>query len=183
MTSNPEGTEWSERKQTAYFEEDTIRSVGSGRTRKPASPSTSILKEKGLTGARTCTTWKAMISARPGRRRRAGAWTPLVSKDNLLWYWSTKARTATATSRTRSSIPRTSDHPVRTEQGIPVRPGQRSREWRTVRWTGTEGRNALPASSRATITTGPGNESDTTWRIIGPPVGPQPYNPWRDRNG
>ncbi len=182
MTSNPEGTVWSERKQTAYFEEGHYQISAAWKNKKTGVAFNMHPKGKGLNYRTNIyymesddfgSTWKT-----------AGGQvltTPLSDKVNpaqVLEYES-KGRNVYLSDIQFDSV----GHPVILfvlSKGFESGPANGPREWRIVSWTGTEWKEQNTGIvSGSNYDVGPVYlESDTTWRIIGPTqMGPQAYNP------
>jgi hypothetical protein len=182
MTSNPEGTEWSERQQTAYFEDGHYQISWQWKNKKTGIAFNQHPKGKGLN-------WRTnvyyMESDDFGATWKTAAGqvldTPLADKANpaLVLEYASKGRNCYIKDVQFDS----KGNPVilfLLSKGYESGPANGPREWRTVRWTGTEWQERFTGiASGNNYDTGPVYiESDTAWRIIGPTqLGPQPYNP------
>ncbi len=182
MTSNPEGTVWSERKQTSYFEEGHYQISGVWKNRKTGVAFNMHPKGKGLNYRTNIyymesddfgATWKTAAGESLA--------TPLSDKANparVLEYQS-KGRNVYLSDIQFDSA----GHPVILfvlSKGYESGPENGPREWCLARWTGTEWRELNTGiASGSNYDVGPVYiESDTAWRLIGPTqAGPQPYNP------
>jgi len=182
MTGSPEGTDWSERRQLAYFGEGHYQISATWKQRKTGVAFNLHPKGKGLNYR---TNIYYMESGDFG-----GTWTtadgraldlPLADKVN-------PARVLDYESRGRNVYIKdvqfdSKGNPIVLfvlSKGYQSGPENGPREWRTVRWTGTEWIETFTGIvSGNNYDTGPIYiESDTAWRIIGPTQpGPQPYNP------
>jgi hypothetical protein len=182
MTSNPEGTEWSERQQTAYFEDGHYQISWQWKNKKTGIAFNQHPKGKGLN-------WRTnvyyMESDDFGATWKTAAGqaldTPLANKANpaLVLEYESQGRNCYIKDVQFDS----KGNPVILfvlSKGYQSGPDNGPREWRTVRWTGSEWQERFTGiASGNNYDTGPVYiESDTTWRIIGPTqLGPQPYNP------
>jgi len=182
MTSNPDGTVWSERKQLSYFGEGHYQISGTWQSKKTGIAFNQHPKGKGLN-------WRTnvyyMESDDFGATWRTAAGqvldTPLTNKANasLVLEYESKGRNCYIKDVQFDS----KGHPVILfvlSKGYESGPANGPREWRTVRWTGTAWEERFTGIvSGNNYDTGPVIiESDTRWRIIGPTqLGPQPYNP------
>jgi hypothetical protein len=182
MTSNPEGTVWSERKQTSYFEEGHYQISAAWKNRKTGVAFNMHPKGKGLNYRTNLyymesddfgETWKSAKGETLA--------TPLTNKVNaaqVLEYQS-KGRNVYLSDIQFDSAGR----PIILfvlSKGFESGPANGPREWRIARWTGHEWKEQdTGIASGSNYDVGPVYiESDSTWRIIGPTqMGPQPYNP------
>lgn len=182
MTSNPDGTEWSDRKCTAYFEEGHYQISWQWKNKKTGIAFNQHPKGKGLNWRTNVyymesddfgATWKTASGQILN--------TPLTNKVNpalVLEYESQKRNCYIKDVQFDSK-----GNPIILfvlSKGYQSGPANGPREWRTVRWTGSEWQECCTGIvSGNNYDTGPIYiESDTTWRIIGPTqLGPQPYNP------
>ena len=182
MTSDPDGTTWSERTQTSYIEEGHYQISATWRNRRTGVAFNMHPKGKGLNYRTNIyymesddfgATWKT-----------AGGGTlaiPLTNKAN-------PALAAEYQSRGRNVyladiVFDTAGRPVILfvlSKGFESGPENGPREWRILRWTGTDWQDR-PTGIESLSNYDVGAlyiESDTDWRIIGPTQpGPQPYNP------
>jgi len=182
MTSNPEGTEWSERRQTAYFEDGHYQISGTWKSKKTGIAFNQHPKGKGLNWRTNVyymesddfgATWKTVKGEVLN--------TPLTNKVNaaLVLEYESKGRNCYIKDVQFDS----KGNPIILfvlSKGYESGPANGPREWRIVRWTGAEWKEQFTGiGSGNNYDTGPVYiESDTTWRIIGPTqLGPQPYNP------
>lgn len=182
MTSNPDGTEWSARKQTAYFEDGHYQISGTWKNKKTGIAFNQHPKGKGLN-------WRTNVyymetddfGATFKNVQGETLKTPLTNKVNaaLVLEYESKGRNCYIKDVQFDS----KGHPVILfvlSKGYESGPANGPREWRLVRWTGAEWEEQFTGiASGNNYDTGPVYvESDTTWRIIGPTqLGPQPYNP------
>ena len=182
MTSNPEGTVWSGRKQTAYFEDGHYQISGTWKNKKTGIAFNQHPKEKGLNWRTNVyymetddfgATWKTVQGEVLA--------TPLTNKVNaaLVLEYESKGRNCYIKDVQFDS----KGNPIVLfvlSKGYESGPANGPREWRTVRWTGTAWQEQFTGiASGNNYDTGPIYiENDTTWRIVGPTqLGPQPYNP------
>lgn len=182
MTSNPEGTVWSERKQTAYFEEGHYQISATWKCKKTGVAFNMHPKGKGLNYRTNIyyiesddfgATWK--------NAQGETLATPLADKANpaLVAEYQSKGRNVYLSDIQFDSAGR----PVILfvlSKGFESGPANGPREWRIARWTGTEWKDQFTGiASGSNYDVGSVYlESDTAWRIIGPTqLGPQPYNP------
>jgi len=182
MTSNPEGTEWSERKQTAYFEEGHYQISWQWRNKKTGVAFNQHPRGKGL-NYRTNVYYMETDDFGATWKTAAGQTldTPLSDKVNpaLVLEYESKGRNCYIKDVQFDSQGR----PIILfvlSKGYESGPANGPREWRVVRWTGSEWQERFTGiASDNNYDTGPIYiESDTVWRIIGPTQpGPQPYNP------
>jgi hypothetical protein len=182
MTSNPEGTEWSERKQTAYFEDGHYQISWQWQNKKTGIAFNQHPKGKGLN-------WRTnvyyMESDDFGATWKTAAGqaldTPLTNKVNsaLVLEYESKGRNCYIKDVQFDS----KGNPLILfvlSKGYESGPANGPREWRTVRWTGAAWEERFTGIvSDNNYDTGPVYlGSDTEWRIIGPTqAGPQPFNP------
>ena len=182
MTSNPEGTVWSERKQTSYFEEGHYEISAVWKNRKTGVAFNMHPKGKGL-NYRTNVYYMESDDFGATWKTAGGEalTTPLSDKANparVLEYES-KGRNVYLSDIQFDSVGK----PIVLfvlSKGFESGPANGPREWHIVRWTGTEWKELNTGIvSGSNYDVGPVYiESDTTWRIIGPTqLGPQPYNP------
>jgi len=182
MTSNPDGTVWSERKKLSYIERGHYQVSGAWQNRKTGTAFNMHPKAKGLN-------WRTnlyyMESDDFGETWRSADGTVLeiplseVKTPALVAEYESKGRNVYMKDVQFDS----KGNPlimVVLSKGYEAGPANGPREWMLFHWNG---------KSWDTINTGikSGNnydtgsvylESDTTWRIIGPTrLGPQPYNP------
>lgn len=182
MTSNPDGTVWSERKKISYIERGHYQVSGAWQGRKTGTAFNMHPKAKGLN-------WRTnlyyMESDDFGESWRSADGTvleiPLADAKSpaLVAEYESKGRNVYMKDIQFDS----KGNPVilvLLSKGYEAGPANGPREWMLFHWTG---------KSWHAINTGihSGNnydtgavylESDTTWRIIGPTrLGPQPYNP------
>ena len=182
MTSNPDGTVWSERKQTAYFEEGHYQISAAWKAKKTGVAFNMHPKGKGLNYRTNLyyiesddfgATWK--------NARGEALATPLDAKANpaLVAEYESKGRNVYLSDIQFDSAGR----PVILfvlSKGFESGPANGPREWRLAHWTGSEWKESFTGiASGSNYDVGPVYlESDTAWRIIGPTqLGPQPYNP------
>jgi len=182
MTSNPEGTVWSERKQTSYFEEGHYQISGVWRNRKTGVAFNMHPKGKGL-NYRTNLYYMESDDMGATWKTAAGETlsTPLADKVN-------PARVLEYEGRHRNVYLSdiqfdTAGHPIVLfvlSKGFESGPENGPREWRIARWTGHAWQE-IDTGIRSGNNYDVGSlyvESAATWRIIGPTqMGPQPYNP------
>ena len=182
MTSNPEGTVWSERKQTSYFDEGHYQISAAWKNKKTGVAFNMHPKGKGL-NYRTNIYYMESDDFGATWKTAAGQVleTPLSDKANpaQVLEFESKQRNVYLSDIQFDS----SGHPVILyvlSKGFESGPENGPREWRIARWTGTEWRDLNTGIvSGSNYDVGPVYiESDTTWRIIGPTrTGPQAYNP------
>ncbi len=182
MTSDPDGLQWSDRKQTAYFEEGHYQISGTWSNRKTGVAFNMHPKGKGLNYRTNIyymesddfgTTWKTAAGA--------VLTTPLADKVNpaLVAEYQSRGRNVYLSDIVFDAAGR----PVILyvlSKGFESGPENCPREWRIARWTGTEWQDRPTGiTSLSNYDVGPLYiERDTDWRIIGPTQpGPQPYNP------
>lgn len=182
MTSSPDGTVWSDRRQTAYFDEGHYQISGTWQCRKTGVAFDMHPKGKGLNWRTNLyymqtddfgATWKTV----DGRILDL----PLANKANdaLVLEYESRKRNVYLKDIAFDAEGR----PVVLfilSKGYESGPANGPREWRTVRWdgarwverfTGIASDNNYDAGSLYL-------ESENVWRIIGPTQpGPQPYNP------
>jgi len=182
MTSNPEGTVWSDRKQTSYFEEGHYQISAAWKGRKTGVAFNMHPSGKGLNYRTNIyymesddfgATWKNV----QGETLK----TPLSDKVNpaKVSDYESKGRNVYLSDLQFDSKGR----PVILfvlSKGFASGPENGPREWRIARWTGTqwtELNTGIVSGNNYDV--GPVYiESDTAWRIIGPTqMGPQAYNP------
>jgi len=182
MTSNPEGTEWSERKQTAYFEDGHYQISWQWRNKKTGVAFNQHPRGKGL-NYRTNVYYMETDDFGATWKNAKGEVleTPLTNKVNaalVLEYESTPRNCYIKDVQFDSK-----GNPIILfvlSKGYESGPANGPREWRTVRWTGQAWEERFTGIvSDNNYDTGPVYiESDTRWRIIGPTqTGPQPFNP------
>jgi len=182
MTGNPDGTVWSERKQLSYFGDGHYQISAVWKNKKTGAAFNLHPKGKGLNWRTNVyymesddfgTTWKNVQGEVLA--------TPLTNKVNaaqVLEYESKQRNVYLSDIQFDSA-----GHPIILfvlSKGFESGPANGPREWRIVRWTGTEWKEQFTGIvSGSNYDVGPVYiESDTTWRIIGPTqMGPQPYNP------
>ncbi len=182
MTSNPEGTVWSERKQTSYIEDGHYEISAAWKNKKTGVAFNMHPKGKGL-NYRTNLYYMESDDFGATWKNAQGETlaTPLSESVN-------PARVLEYESRHRNVY--LSDiqfdaagHPVILfvlSKGFESGPENGPREWRIARWTGTEWKEqATGIVSDSNYDMGSVYiESDSAWRIIGPTqTGPQAYNP------
>jgi hypothetical protein len=182
MSSDPDGTAWSERTQTSYFEEGHYQISGTWKSRKTGIAFNMHPKGKGL-NYRTNIYYMESDDF-GGTWRTAGGEPlaiPLADKANpaLATEYQSRGRNVYLADIVFDAAGR----PVILfvlSKGFESGPDNGPREWRIARWTGTEWQD------RPTGITSLSNydvgalyiEGDTDWRLIGPTQpGPQPYNP------
>ena len=182
MTSNPDGTVWSERKQLSYFGDGHYQISGTWKGQKTGIAFNMHPNGKGLNYRTNLyymesddfgATWKNV--------RGEALATPLTNKVNaaLALEYESKGRNCYIKDVQFDS----KGHPIILfvlSKGYESGPANGPREWRIVRWTGSGWEERFTGiASGNNYDTGPVYvESDTTWRIIGPTqLGPQPYNP------
>jgi len=182
MTSNPEGTVWSDRRQTSYFEEGHYQISAGWKGRKTGVAFNMHPNGKGLNYRTNIyymesddfgATWKNV----QGETLK----TPLSDKVNpaKVSEYESKGRNVYLSDLQFDSKGR----PVILfvlSKGFESGPENGPREWRIARWTGTqwtELNTGIVSGNNYDV--GPVYiESDTAWRIIGPTqTGPQAYNP------
>ena len=182
MTSNPEGTEWSARKQLSYFGEGHYQISGTWKSKKTGIAFNQHPKGKGLNWRTNVYYMESDDFGETWKNAQGEALaTPLTNKVNaaLVLEYEGRQRNCYIKDVQFDSAGR----PVILfvlSKGYESGPANGPREWRTVRWTGTAWEERFTGiASGNNYDTGPVYiESDTTWRIIGPTqLGPQPYNP------
>lgn len=182
MTSNPEGTVWSERRQTAYFGEGHYQISGTWKSRKTGVAFDQHPKGKGLN-------WRTNLY--------------YMESDDFGQTWKNaqgEVLELPLTNSLNAAIVLNYENQGRNvylkevqfdEQGHPIilfilskgyesGPANGPREWRIVRWDGSRWIERFTGiCSGNNYDFGPLYvESETAWRIIGPTqLGPQPYNP------
>lgn len=182
MTSDPAGLQWSERKQTAYFEEGHYQISGTWSNRKTGVAFNMHPKGKGL-NYRTNIYYMESDDFGATWKTAAGGvlTTPLADKVNpaLAAEYQSRGRIVYLADIVFDAAGR----PVILyvlSKGFESGPENGPREWLTLRWTGTEWQDR-PTGIESLSNYDVGAlyiESDTDWRIIGPTQpGPQPYNP------
>jgi hypothetical protein len=182
MTSNPEGTVWSDRKQTAYFEEGHYQISSVWKNRKTGVAFNMHPKGKGL-NYRTNIYYMESEDFGATWKTAAGEVlaTPLASKVNpaAVAEYESKGRNVYLSDIQFDAAGR----PVILyvlSKGFESGPANGPREWRIARWTGSVWKDlATGIESGSNYDVGPLYvESEKVWRIIGPTqAGPQPYNP------
>jgi hypothetical protein len=182
MTSNPEGTVWSERKQSSYFEEGHYQISGVWKTKKTGVAFNMHPNGKGLNYRTNIYYMESDDFGETWKNAQGEVLaTPLNNKVNpaLVLEYESRHRNVYLSDIQFDS----SGHPVILfvlSKGFESGPDNGPREWRIVRWTGTEWKEIVTGiNSGSNYDVGPVYiESDTTWRIIGPTqMGPQAYNP------
>ncbi len=182
MTSNPEGTVWTARRELAYFEDGHYQVSGVWGTNKTGIAFNMHPKGKGLNYRTNLyymesgdfgATWKTV--------QGDALVTPLTNKVNpaLVFEYESWPRNVYIKDTRFDSQGR----PVVLfvlSRGYASGPANDPREWRIAQWTGTSWTNKFTGIiSDSNYDTGSLYiESDTHWRLIGPTQnGPQAYNP------
>jgi hypothetical protein len=182
MTSDPGGTVWSERRQTAYIEEGHYQISATWKGAKTGVAFNMHPKGKGLNYRTNLyymetddfgATWKTASGAPLA--------TPLAEKANpaLVFEYQSKGRNVYLSDVQFDSQGRPLVMYV-LSKGYESGPQNGPREWRIARWTGAAWQDIdTGIASGSNYDVGPLYvESDQRWRIIGPTqLGPQPYNP------
>lgn len=182
MTSNPDGTVWSERKQTSYFEDGHYQISAAWQSRKTGVAFNMHPKGKGLNYRTNLyymesddfgATWK--------NAKGEVLATPLAETANpsQVFEYQSRHRNVYLSDIQFDSAGRPLILYV-LSKGYESGPENGPREWRIARWTGAAWQDLNTGiASGSNYDVGPLYvESDTTWRIIGPTqLGPQPYNP------
>jgi hypothetical protein len=182
MTSNPDGTVWSERKQTAYFEDGHYQISGVWGTNKTGIAFNMHPKGKGL-NYRTNIYYMESDDFGASWRNVQGETldTPLTNKVNpaLVFEYESWPRNVYIKDTRFDSQGR----PIILfvlSKGYESGPENGPREWRIAQWTGAAWTNTFTGivSDNNYDTGSLYVESDTRWTIIGPTrTGPQAYNP------
>jgi hypothetical protein len=182
MTSNPDGTEWSERKQTAYFGEGHYQLSWQWQNKKTGVAFNQHPVGKGL-NYRTDIYYMESDDFGASWKNVRGETldTPLTNKVNaaLVLEYESRQRNVYIKDVQFDA----NGKPIIlfvVSKGYESGPANGPREWHTARWTGSMWEErATGIVSDNNYDTGPVYiESDATWRIIGPTQpGPQPYNP------
>ncbi len=182
MTSDADGTAWSERTQTSYFEEGHYQISATWRNRKTGIAFNMHPKGKGL-NYRTNIYYMESDDFGATWKTAAGGALPIPLSDKA-----NPALAAEYQSRGRNVyladiVFDDAGRPVILfvlSKGFESGPDNGPREWRIARWTGTEWQDR-PTGIESLSNYDVGAlyiESDSDWRIIGPTQpGPQPYNP------
>ena len=182
MTSNPDGTVWTARKELAYFEEGHYQICGTWGTNKTGSAFNMHPKGKGLNYRTNLYYMESDDFGATWRTVQGQALdVPLTNKVNpaLVFEYESWPRNVYIKDTRFDS------------QGCPIilfvlskgyesGPVNDPREWRIAQWTGTAWTNTFTGivSDNNYDTGSLFIESDTRWTIIGPTrTGPQAYNP------
>lgn len=182
MTSNPEGAEWSDRRQTSYFEEGHYQISATWRHRKTGIAFNMHPKGKGL-NYRTNIYYMESDDFGATRRTAAGEAlaTPLTDKRNpaLAVEYESRGLIVYLADMVFDGAGRPAILYV-LSRGFEAGPQNGPREWRILRWTGAawEDRFTGIATDSNYDVGALYIEGDTQWRLIGPTrTGPQPFNP------
>lgn len=182
MTSNPEGTVWSERKQTSYIEDGHYQISGTWQNKKTGVAFNMHPKGKGL-NYRTNLYYMETDDFGATWKNAQGEvlQTPLTASANparVLEYQQVPRNVYVGDITFDSK-----GHPIILfvlSKGFESGPENGPREWRIARWTGAEWleQNTGIASGSNYDLGSVYVSSDSAWQIIGPTqTGPQPYNP------
>lgn len=194
MTSNPDGTVWTPRRELAYFQEGHYQISGVWGTNKTGIAFNMHPNGKGLNWRTNIyymesddfgETWKTVQGETLA--------IPLKNKVNpaLAFEYESKNRNVYIKDTRFDS----QGNPIILfvlSKGYESGPENGPREWRVAQWTGTAWTNKFTGivSGNNYDTGSLYIETDTRWAIIGPTrLGPQPYNPggeiamWRTEDG